>query len=1059
MKPRYHSDGDSFFIDNYNAAPPFSNFFPALAGVTGKPMWVFFTNRGQGVAGFGVNNKDGAMMEFLPANKAYQATPIVGFRTFIRPQGARSGVFEPFSVQSTGQQTMIIRPYELEIRDRMAEHGLEFTVVTFGVPTESCPVLARGLTIRNVSSRVQSFNFADGMPRVVPLGMNDFLVKNMTRTIEAFAEVANLKSLVPFFKLKIEPSDRPEIRWLESGFFSFGVSRGTPLPVVVDPSLIFAHDTSFVFPYGFAERGTVSTQKQLTSNIMASSFFCGSASLKPKESVTLYSFYGYGENVAEASGYANRVREEQGYFDQKREEMSRIYADLANHLGLGTNHPTLDQYGRVTFMDNVLRGGFPMTLGPNGPILHVFSRKHGDMERDYNAFQVSATYYSQGNGNFRDVNQNRRNDLLFSPSVGTANVDMFFNLLQIDGYNPLVINPIKLRIPRDVLSRLELNVSEKCKADYQALVKEPVQAGQLYEFVKKYSDDPLNVNNKFREIVAASTPEQGIMHGEGFWVDHWTYNLDHLDQYLAVFPEKRAWLLFEKNDYSFYDSDHFVRPRREKYILTPDGRLRQYNAVIAHPQKKALIDSRTVDAHKVRTNQGAGDVLETTLFVKLLSLALIKIATLDPFGVGIEMEADKPGWCDALNGLPGLFGSSSHETYELHRLVRFLLDHALPAAPTRTLDLPVEIQILLRDVAAALELDKGKDFRPVWDKLGSAREAFRERTFLGVTGKTRNVRLADVKEALVKADATLTRAGARAMDPDTGIPTSYFTYEVDSTKLVDGWRQFMHKLPWTQHRIVPFLEGAVHAMKMVPSTKARQIYQAVKKSALADKALGMYRLNAPLTDESDELGRIRIFSPGWLENESIFLHMHYKYLLEVLRSGMVDQFFAEVPTGLVPFRDADSYGRPLFENSSFIASSAFPDVSCHGRGFVARLSGATSEFLSMVYFLFFGSRFFREEAEGKIVFAPEPQLPRDWFSKGDSPVLAKNSASLRLFGVPIVYVNPSHKPTYGPGAVKPVAYEWILDGRFYAHRSRTLTPEASLALREGRLERLTIELG
>jgi len=1058
MKPRYHSEGDSFLIDNYNHAPPFSNFFPALAGVTGKPMWVFYTNRGQGIASFGVNNKDGAMMEFLPANKAYQATPVLGFRTFIRPQSGKAGVFEPFSMGSKGQQSMVVRPYELELRERDAEHGLEFTAVSFGVPTENCPVLGRSLTIKNISSRPQSFSFADGLPRVVPMGMNDFLAKNMTRTIEAFAEVANVKASVPFFKLKIEPSDRPEIRWLESGFFSFGITDGEHLPVVVDPSVVFGHDTSLGHPYNFAERGMITGQKQQISNIMPSSFFCGSATIKPKQSMTITSYYGYGENVAQASAFAARVREDAAYFQQKREEMRRIYVDLVDHLGLETSNPTLDQYARVTFMDNVLRGGLPVAFGPTGPILHVFSRKHGDMERDYNAFQVSATYYSQGNGNFRDVNQNRRSDLVFNPAIGTANLDIFFNLLQLDGYNPLVINPVKLRIPRDVLGRLDLNLDDNCKADYQALLKEPVLAGQLYEFVKKYSNDPLNVNNKFREIVGASTPQQGIAHGEGFWTDHWTYNLDHLDQYFSVFPEKKQWLLFDKADFTFYDSDHFVRPRRDKYVVTPDGRLRQYNAVEASVPKQELLKSRTVDANKTRVDGGAGLIFETNFFTKLLSLALIKIATLDPHGVGIEMEADKPGWCDALNGLPGIFGSSTHETYELHRLVRFLIDEALPAAATRTMDIPVEIGVLLRDVGEALHLDTGKDFRPVWDALATAREGFRDRTFMGVTGKTRNVKFHDIKETLQRADATLTRAQARAIDPATGLPTSYFSYEVDAKKLIDGWRQFMHKIPWVQHRVVPFLEGAVHAMKMSPPAKAKQLYQSVKRSALADKSLGMYRLNASLANESDELGRIRVFSPGWLENESIFLHMHYKYLLEVLRAGMVDQFFEEAATGLVPFRDANSYGRPLFENSSFIASSAFPDASCHGRGYVARLSGATSEFLSMIYFLFFGGRLFRQEGEGKIIFTPEPRLPRDWFSKVDSPSRPKNSATLRIFGVPVTYVNDSRKPTYGPGSAKPAEFEWILDGRFYTHKAKALTPEASQALRDGRLERLTIQL-
>jgi len=36
------------------------------------------------------------------------------------------------------------------------------------------------------------------------------------------------------------------------------------------------------------------------------------------------------------------------------------------------------------------------------------------------------------------------------------------------------------------------------------------------------------------------------------------------------------------------------------------------------------------------------------------------------------MEADKPNWFDALNGLPALFGSSTHETFELKRLILLL---------------------------------------------------------------------------------------------------------------------------------------------------------------------------------------------------------------------------------------------------------------------------------------------------------------------------------------------------------------------------------------------------
>ena len=38
---------------------------------------------------------------------------------------------------------------------------------------------------------------------------------------------------------------------------------------------------------------------------------------------------------------------------------------------------------------------------------------------------------------------------------------------------------------------------------------------------------------------------------------------------------------------------------------------------------------------------------------KLCILGMLKFSTLDPFGMGVEMEGGKPGWNDAMNGLPG----------------------------------------------------------------------------------------------------------------------------------------------------------------------------------------------------------------------------------------------------------------------------------------------------------------------------------------------------------------------------------------------------------------------
>ena len=88
---------DGFHLTGFNEARPFSSFLPGIAGEYGKPMWVFYANRGQCITSFGVRNRDNAMLEFQPANKAYVQTPLQGFRTFFRfgggatPHGIRRG--------------------------------------------------------------------------------------------------------------------------------------------------------------------------------------------------------------------------------------------------------------------------------------------------------------------------------------------------------------------------------------------------------------------------------------------------------------------------------------------------------------------------------------------------------------------------------------------------------------------------------------------------------------------------------------------------------------------------------------------------------------------------------------------------------------------------------------------------------------------------------------------------------------------------------------------------------------------------------------------------------
>jgi hypothetical protein len=141
----------------------------------------------------------------------------------------------------------------------------------------------------------------------------------------------------------------------------------------------------------------------------------------------------------------------------------------------------------------------------------------------------------------------------------------------------------------------------------------------------------------------------------------------------------------------------------------------------------------------------------------------------------------------------------------------------------------------------------------------------------------------------------------------------------------------------------------------------------------------MFKTSAPLDHASYELGRIKAFTAGWLERESIFLHMTYKYLLGLIVSGAYDDFYEAIQTNMICFLDEAVYGRSTLENSSFLASSKNPDPRLHGQGFVARLSGSTAEMISMWRYMFLGKNIFSYDGES-LSFQLKPNLKVNWFN-------------------------------------------------------------------------------
>lgn len=1001
MDAGYFDPQGRFVLENFDAFPPFASFLPGIAGPLGIPLWAFYVNRGQAIASFGVESKDTPIMEFQPANKAYQTVAYTGFRTFIKVTekagGAAAEFYEPFSAAARPAlpRRLSIGASEIELEETHAGHGLQVNVSYFTLPGERFAALVRQVTVANTAGRAVSLQILDGLPVIIPYGLDDTMLKRIGRTAEAWMAVFNLEAGVPFYRVQASVGDEAEVAAIERGHFYLAFAEGTDpsgLTTIVDPALIFGANTALSYPDHFLSHSLAElrTMPQVTVCRTPCAFAGAAGQLAPGASLTINTIIGHVADVSIINQARARLADP-AVIAARRAEAQALVAALTDPMATQSGDPRFDAYCRQSLLDNILRGGWPVQLG--GHIYHLYGRRHGDLERDYNAFHLPAEFYAQGNASYRDVNQNRRCDVLLNPAVGDAEVLAFLGLIQADGYNPLTVLGSRFVVPPARQAPV-LALVDRPEA-LRPLLTCPFTPGRLLRAVLDQGLGLAVTPAAFVEAVMAQADWSfDAEFGEGYWIDHWFYNLDLLDAYLAVYPDRKGELLFTKT-VPYAQSAAFVQPRARKTVLVDDGKVRQYGAVVQDDEAAQLMASRPASRRLLHTAQGHGEVFRTTVFGKLLGLALLKFATLDPFGMGIEMEAGKPGWCDALNGLPGLFGSSMSETYELLRLLDFLLT-ALAEQEGGAVEFPAELCDLLRQVTAHLSAyhaapDAGRDFR-YWDAVAGARETYRARVRLGFDGYTETLTLAGLAPILQTWRSKVAQGIAQAEALTRDVPPTYFTYEASDYELLadaEGQpprdplgRPLVRVTGFTQQRLPLFLEGAVHAMRQrTDSASARALHHRVRESALTDRKLGMFKTNAPLAACSPEIGRLRAFTPGWLENESIFLHMTYKYLLALLRAGLREEFFAEMRRGLAPFLDPHTYGRSPLENSSFIVSSAHPDASLHGRGFVARLTGAAVEFINMWLLMMVGPQpFFVQDGELCLVF--KPSLP-DWLFRPD----------------------------------------------------------------------------
>ena len=277
---KYYFEPDGrFTIEDYNHAKPFSSFLPGIAGKKGIPIWAFYVNRGQCMAGFGVRNKDGAIQEFVPADKAPWYSSWRGFRTFIkikRPDGQI--LYEPFRIDGAThfivRTKLSISAADITISEINEDLNLEVRVTYFTLPEEKIGGLYRKTEVINHGNQTIHMEIVDGLAVVLPAGVSNFTAKNMGALIRAWMKTG-FGSGIPFYRLDYLADDVPELHTVDFVNFYYGYTvrnrMAEPLKLIYDPSQIFGLGTDYQ-PVAFAKTDFRYREDQIKENYWPSAF-------------------------------------------------------------------------------------------------------------------------------------------------------------------------------------------------------------------------------------------------------------------------------------------------------------------------------------------------------------------------------------------------------------------------------------------------------------------------------------------------------------------------------------------------------------------------------------------------------------------------------------------------------------------------------------------------------------------------------------------------------------------------------------------------------------------
>jgi hypothetical protein len=219
---------------------------------------------------------------------------------------------------------------------------------------------------------------------------------------------------MPYYRLSTQPADTAGVVVQEAGHWCVSVLDGTNtslLPIIYDTNKIFGDDTTLLQPVALRTKTIqeIVEGRQYGSAKTASAFAAATdLRLAKGESVTIATYFGKAKNVLDVPVIARRLLQS-GFAEYKVSRSREIIQQITEGVVTRTANQMFNAHVGQMFLDNSLRGGVPSILGDVDDdaqmrnadedgrlkVYHLFSRIHGDLERDYNDFKIMPTFFSE----------------------------------------------------------------------------------------------------------------------------------------------------------------------------------------------------------------------------------------------------------------------------------------------------------------------------------------------------------------------------------------------------------------------------------------------------------------------------------------------------------------------------------------------------------------------------------------------------------------------------------------------------------------------------------------